>query len=555
MCHKPTLIKSSNQNWHVWHDGIETDIQIKNFLSCVLNWHDSRETFYEHSFGSWIAVNENGNFVTSPGFLGCYWCVKNGINFNLNHLKNDNNFKWNAKYVLSDLQSDELGTDGTFFTSEIDGTLRLGAALYGNLDSSFKAESYLEYLKPKESLSFSEKLSISIEPFAKLDTGILFSGGRDSLALAIAMQQIKGRGNLKLFYVAQDDVASGGNLEAAKSIAKLIKEDLIIERPKNKIYFNDIKVFNELVDGLMKKTLVSVVAPTNAFKFKGILIDGQNFDAMLGWKIPKMRQGSSQLSLKLLPYKVHYFLTNLIFHNMLQKNSFVKQIYSVIMHIVAKIALIINKKRVANIYKSNTGEIKYNDFLFGKNNARKFINLVEEELKNLNALSLTNFKSMYFYCYPAKVNFSSRYLFYNNKLRRPIHHSIFASHWCEQIRFKDCWNYKHALDDFIKENLGQRKYKKLLNILEHSDRYISEYRSEFKLDKNVSVKMRSILDKSNYLLSKMDIESSKEIKIRVQEAHLMIDKFEKNVSGNTYLGRDLHKIMRLLNYIQLSSPK
>lgn len=144
------------------------------------------------------------------------------------------------------------------------------------------------YLKADGSHTFESAMLSTAQSLNDKDITLLFSGGKDSLSIYVALREQLGADKIRCVFV--DQPVTGGAIDTAKQAAKNLNIDLEIIKPQNKLIWLEGSHLEELED-LLTNGLSAPFAPYHAVRLekngRNVLIDGQNMDAMLSFDMPK----------------------------------------------------------------------------------------------------------------------------------------------------------------------------------------------------------------------------------------------------------------------------
>jgi hypothetical protein len=136
--------------------------------------------------------------------------------------------------------------------------------------------------------SFLETAALYEKQYSKV--GVLFSGGKDSLAVALALRSAMGSERVVCIYILTDGIESGGSLEQARLVAKEYGFELEIISSSFGWPSDNPSDVQEILDS-MKHRIMSPFEAQFSVKMKlDCLVSGQNMDSVLSLAIPKPPQ-------------------------------------------------------------------------------------------------------------------------------------------------------------------------------------------------------------------------------------------------------------------------
>lgn len=136
--------------------------------------------------------------------------------------------------------------------------------------------------------SFLETAALYERQYFKV--GVLFSGGKDSLAVALALRSAMGSERVICIYVLTDGIESGGSLEQARLVAKEYGFELEVISNKFGWPSDNPSDVHEILES-MKHRIMSPFEYQFSVKMKiDCLVTGQNMDSVLSLAIPKPPQ-------------------------------------------------------------------------------------------------------------------------------------------------------------------------------------------------------------------------------------------------------------------------
>jgi hypothetical protein len=535
-------------------DGITSSIEIESNY-CRLSTKDFYE-FCLSSNGSWVVIEEGVRIITSPGFNGAYYHPQLGLFKELSSVFDLNksiksNIQINSNIVIADILSKEFGTNGVNTQSEFLGLEKILSAMVYELNEEEVAT--CKSLLPKYSdikSDFSTQLCKANKGLEG-ELGLMFSGGRDSIAIALGLK--KTGSNFSLIYVDQDNIASGGNLTTAIEMAEILDEELIIVDGNRSNYFSSedslMKLFFK-----METRIINAVAPLNSVNHLGFdhILDGQNMDAMLAMKMPKLRQGSAKTIelLSGLPYLYSYLVRSIVYWHGYEANWFVQLVHYLISLPVFVLKLIdrrFEKFQPDILFPASRD--KFLSELIGLpiSSSLDFHDLIAKEKYSFDDMGLQSLRQIWWYLYPSRANFFSQNSVSGENLCRTLSYGPMIKFWINEIDYKAVLNYKYPIDAFIQDEMNS-KYSLITSSLLKSDEIQIKKHQYANLSRDVWGIIERELHSVEALFEHMKLDEQIVLQQAIKSWVTYIAKTKSLDALAAPIGRDLHSIMRIINY-------
>ncbi|MGV3459253.1 MAG: hypothetical protein ACO1N9_02240 [Flavobacterium sp.] len=256
---------------------------------------DAFLAFANTSCGKWMIIDtENKRIVTNPGWAGGYLDTgKLLFSLNLKELASGRRHEGTLEYSEGAL-SRYIGKGSYYgsYTYPVSTPYRGIEIVKGGVvidwENAAKKPVVKSYLRSENKYSFEQAMLTTAGSLKDKDVTLLFSGGKDSLSIYVALREQLGADNIRCIFI--DQPVTGGAIDTAKQAAKNLNIDLEIIKPDNKLVWLEGSRLDELED-LLTNVLAAPFAPYHAVRLEkndlNVLIDGQNMDAMLSFDMPK----------------------------------------------------------------------------------------------------------------------------------------------------------------------------------------------------------------------------------------------------------------------------
>lgn len=249
--------------------------------------------------GSWVCHSpREKNLVTSVNFTGAYHDSSGYFSNSLSNLLSlsakSTNLDLNATRVFlskrngspvqplackTPFSNINFATSLTSYSYGSNGELKIRRTALNDL-SSLSDISLLE--------SFLETAAIYEKQYRNV--GVLFSGGKDSLAVALALRSAMGPERVTCIYVLTDGVESGGSLDQAKLVADEYGFQLEIISTSFGWPSDNPSDVQEIIDAMKHRIMSPFEYQFSVKSNIDCLVSGQNMDSVMSLAIPKPPQ-------------------------------------------------------------------------------------------------------------------------------------------------------------------------------------------------------------------------------------------------------------------------
>lgn len=273
----------------------------------------------------YITIKQNNRkkeIITSPGYQGGYFDEQTGEYSNTlgNILSERNNIDINHIGLASFLGYGGGTLRNSPVTTPFSGIRQISCGQVFEINSSkiTKQRSYLNHCR-SQSCTFNDGIEHAIKPINGDSITVLFSGGKDSTALYLAIKRL--HPNKKINVVTMDRYPEL-SLEKAKRVSNSLDFDLhIVQHP---YYWDTSKDYISHIINKMGERIVEAPNPYQGLpeKLSGdSIVAGHEVDAMLTIDMPKSPQRSLSnkivsskypLPAAAIGYPINYILCNLL---------------------------------------------------------------------------------------------------------------------------------------------------------------------------------------------------------------------------------------------------
>lgn len=424
---------------------------------------DTFLAFANTSCGKWMIIDtQNKRIVTNPGWAGGYIDTEKLLYAeNLKELVSGRRQTGSLEYNEGAL-SRYIGKGSYYgsYTYPVSTPYKHIDVVKGGviIDWSNASQKPVvkSYLRTENKYSFDEAMLTTAESLKDKDVTLLFSGGKDSLSIYVALREQLGADKIRCVFI--DQPVTGGAIDTAKKAAKNLNIDLEIIKPENKLVWLEGSRLDELED-LLTNVLSAPFAPYHAVRLekndRNVLIDGQNMDAMLSFDMPKpvsknifagnpVRNAKIYAStlLKAYPYSDSYVsgVTG-------EGSDGYYSGYKLLRKMAGKKGGISAEDLVASlIVKETPGAYRLKD-----SSLKEEVNRLMEISQNGNSF---DFRKAWIYGYPALANLLVSTPTNFEPVFRYVSQGPFTDTWLKPITMETVFTRKKEVTDFIQKHTG-----------------------------------------------------------------------------------------------------